>query len=288
MKNLEKLIELAQDLPESVKGNAVKLLTEMTTPIEGVGDTPLEWKPPFLRLVQGTTDRGSIPKSARIGDFVIGETLIEKPLVFIPLQIWNSRQYWDPDQTSNQMLCWSPDALFGKIGRECKGCAHAEWVENEGSDCGKTKSLIAITGDLSAIFMLNFSKSNYKIGTELHKAMTAARVNSYQKRYGLNSITSTTAKNVENFKIEVLSDNLRNTPAELFPFLRELFTRVSSDRKASIEIFYELAKRRANDSTTLKIESDISETKLLENSTTTIEVVSKDQAVSPLAAKYKI
>lgn len=285
MQNVEELKPLAEALPETVRGNALDLLNEMGTPIEGIGDDPVAWKPNFLRLVQGTTDRGSLPKGTSIGDFVLGEKKLEQPLKFIPLRIWDTRQYWDPDQTNNKMLCWSPDAKFGQIGRECRGCPHAEWREEGGSDCGKSKSMLAISADMGSIFTVNFSKSNYKIGLELEGLMKRAAVSPYLRLYGLSTSTSTTAKNVENFKIEVLDEKTRRTPPEFVPFLKALFDSASSDRKASLEGFYKVATLR-RDQLALENAKEASDVKAL-----TSDIVVEQTAettVSPLAKGYSV
>jgi len=285
MNNLETLTSAAEALPEGIKENALKLIEEMGTPIEGIGDTPTQWKPGFLRLVQGTTDRTSLPKGTSIGDFVLGETKLEQPLKFIPIRIWDTRQYWDPDQTNNKMLCWSPDAKMGQIGRECYSCEHAKWVEGVGSDCGKSKSVLAISSDLKSIFLIQFSKSNFKIGNELEGLMKRAGVLPYQRIYGLTSATSSTAKNVENFKVQVLDEKDRKTPAELLPFLKELFSAVSEDRKKTIEIFYKNATER-RDRLALSNNSTESDTPALESNVVVDEV--KASEVSNLAKNYSL
>lgn len=245
MENLENLKTLANQLqPDAVKTNALNLIEEMGSVIEGIGDTPITWKPPFLRLVQGSTDRGSIPRDARVGDFVIGENKLESPFKFIPIRMWDARQYWDSDQTNNKMLCWSPDAKLGYIGRECKGCEHAKWDPDKGSDCSKVKGMLAISADLSKIFTVTFAKSNYKVGMELENLMKKVGSHSYTRTYGLSNTTSPTAKNVEMFKIEVLDDKTRRTPAEFLPFMKELFDRSSADRKAMLDGFYESVTKR--------------------------------------------
>jgi hypothetical protein len=49
MLNLEKLTELAQAIPSGpVQVNALELLERMGTVIEGIGDRPIEWRPPVL------------------------------------------------------------------------------------------------------------------------------------------------------------------------------------------------------------------------------------------------
>lgn len=287
MENIVNLKAKIDTLPSTVKANAAKLVEEMSTVIEGIGDETVAWKPAFLKLVQGTTDRGSIPKGTAIGDFVLGEEKIEQPLKFIPIRIWDARQYWDPDQTSNKMLCWSPDAKQGSMFGECKTCEHGKWVENEGSACGKIKSVLAISADLSKVFIINFAKSNYKIGMELKSLMEKAMTHSYMRVYGLSSSTSTTSKNVENYKIEVLDDKQRRTPTEYVEFLRELFDIVSGDRKTMLDAFYQNARARQerlalSGNAPVAIENksteDVAEVKVIENKS----------AVSELAKGYTV
>lgn len=245
MQNLNKLAELSAALPDAVKKNAMALIEEMSTTVEGIGDDPVAWKPGFLKLVQGTTDRGSIPRGTAIGDFVLGEERLEKPLKFIPIRIWDSRQYWDPDQTSNKMICWSPDGKLGSMFGECRTCAHKDWVEGEGSACGKSKTALVLDSEMKKVFTVQFSKSNYKVGMELENTLKKAGSFPYTRIYGLNSTTSSTAKNVEMYKIEVLDDKLRKTPEDYLDFLKELFNIVSTDRKTMLDAFYENSKKRA-------------------------------------------
>ena len=287
MKNLENLVALTEQIPSPLKENAAALLEEMSTVIEGVGDQPVEWRPGFLRLVQGTTDRSSIPKGTGIGDFVIGEEKVDQPLHFIPLRMWDGRQYWDPDQTSNKMLCWSPDAKFGQIGRECKSCEFATWVEGEGSACTKNKTVLAITSKLDKIFTVTFAKSNYKSGMELEGMMKKAAVNPYARTYGLGSTTSPTAKNIEVYKVEVLDDKLRRTPSEQIPFLKGLFDRVSEDRKAMIDAFYENAKKK-QEQLALSGEKQLAIEGKTGGDATTIEVKADKEDVSSLTTNYQV
>lgn len=290
MKNLEQLKELAATLPEAVKDNALNLVTRMGEVIEGIGDNGQEWRPSFLRLVQGTTDRSSIPKGTAIGDMVIGEKRIEGPLHFIPFRMWQGRQYWDPDQTNAKMLCQSPDAKLGYVGIECRTCPFSQWVEGEGSACGKIHTVISITADLSDIFLTNYSKSGYKVGTELEGLLKKAGVSPYHRTYGLSSATSATAKNVEVYKLEVLDPTKRNTPKEYLPFLKVLFDNISSDRKDMLSAFYEGAARRKELGVTipgLAAPAAAADTVLAVENATTTEVV-EEAKVSSSAMKYNL
>jgi len=283
------LIAATEGLPEELKANALALVDTMSTLVEGIGDEGMAWKPPFLRLVQGTTDRSSIPKGTGIGDFVLGESKLDKPLEFIPLRLWTARQYWNPDQTKSNMLCWSPDALLGYVGVECKTCPFQVWKEdaagNSGADCGKVLGLLAITTDLSKIFTVNFAKSSYTAGMELQSAMKKAGVTSYLRQYGLTAVTSPKAKAIEIFKVEVLDDKKRRTPPELVPFLKALFDIATADRKASIEAFYTDARARAASGITLLAAP--SETPALAAPSENAVPV-EAAAVSPMSKNYKV
>lgn len=235
---------LVAELPEELRDNAANLLEEMGGAIEGIGDEAVEWKPPFLRLVQGTTDRRTLPKGANIGSFVLGENLLDNPMKFIPLRMWTGRQYWNPDPNVNKMICYSPDAKLGMLGN-CRGCVHSAWVEGEGSACSQHKTLLAITADFSKVFSITFSKSSYKVGTELENAMKKAGVAIYGRTYGLASEPNPNAKNTEIFKLEILDDKARKTPLPALPFLKELFSTIDRDRKKMLEVYYEGAEARA-------------------------------------------
>lgn len=244
MYNIERLTPLVDSLPDDVKENALDLLERMGTVIEGVGDRPIEWSPTILKIVQGTTDRSNLPKGTAIGSLLLGEEVVDAPMSFIPLRLNVGRQYWNPDPAVSKVICRSPDAKLGSLGQECKTCPKAVWVEGQGSECSKVYQLLGITSDLKTIFMANFSKTSYKVGMELEQILRKAGVPPYLRTYGLNTETSTTAKNVEMFKIEVLPQDKRRTSAELVPFLKALFEQVSESRKDLLVKFYENAAAR--------------------------------------------
>lgn len=245
MNNIEKLNSLAAALPSPFKENAETLLEKMGTVIEGIGDEDVTWKAPMLRMIQGTTDRSSYPRGALIGDFVIGEEKIERPLKFIPLYVWEGRQYWSPDQNESKMLCSSPDAKLGYIGSYCNQCPHSKFDESaRKSECGKIRQCLAITSDLSTIFAVSFAKTNYVTGTELVGMLKKAGVSPYRRVYELDSATNSEYKNVENFRVKPAPAAERNVPTEFLEFLTELFRSVQGERKESLETFYKITLER--------------------------------------------
>jgi len=292
--DLENLKTLAAALPDDVKANALALVEEMGTVIEGIGDDPVPWKPSFLRLVQGTTDRSSLPKGTGIGEFVIGEKKVDQPLEIIPLRFWDARQYWDPDQTNAKMLCNSPDAKKGYYGQDCKSCEYGKWKEEGGgSDCNKIKSGMFITSDLRTLFTINFAKSSYKAGMELEGFMKKAGVLPYRRTYGLTNTPSATAKNVEIFKVELLPEAKRNTPMDRVDFLKAIFEAIGGDRKAMLDKFYELALVRKDNNPLLGNSAGASDSNLVIEGTTVQAAIEGPKegpkpGVSSMAKNYSV
>lgn len=278
----DKLYELAEELPESVKDNALELLSRMNTKIEGIGDTDVEWYPPLLKIVQGMSDRNKLPKGAMIGDVIIGERKMESPVKIIPIRVWEARQYWSPDQNEARMLCSSPDSQVGYLGFNCKSCPHSKYDEEaKRSDCSKLEVVMAMTEDLSELFVINFAKTNYAEGREFKSKLRKAMVPPYKRMYGLRSESSKQFKNVESIKIDVLEKDKQATDTKIQSFLVELFNQIGTDRKQMLDDFHKMIKeRQANGAAQLPASAD-SEIKQ-------ISYESTESNVSDLAGKYTI
>lgn len=248
MKNLESLKPLIDALPDNLKANAQELYDRMTSVIEGIGDEDVEWKMPYLRLFQATSSREGLPRGVAPGDLILGEEVKEAPMNFIPIRAYQKRQFWNPDMNAtNKLLCQSPDATLGQIGKYCKDCQHSQWDETTKSvDCSKIHSFVAISADLKDIFSVDMAKSQYKVGTEFVSTLKKAGVAPYARTYALSSETSPTTKTVEQFKIEALAADKRKTSEAVIPFLKALFDLISADRKDLVEAFYKsIEDRRA-------------------------------------------
>jgi hypothetical protein len=252
MDNLEKLQELAAKLPKEVKDNAAKLVQRMGEKIEGIGDRPIEWKPENLRVVQAMSDRSKLPKAAQIGSIIIGENVVEMPFEHIPLRMWDMRQYWSPDKDEAKMLCSSPDAKLGYIGKECRQCEYGQFnTETNRSECNKGKTVVCIAANLSVIFLVTFTKTNYKNGMDYATLMRKAGVAPYKRLYQLKTQPNQKHKNVESL---VATTENKSTPEAYIAFLEELFTRVGQDREVHLKKFYEivLEKNRLRTRTCLR------------------------------------
>lgn len=282
MINTESLLALAAALPSPYKENAEALLERMAEVVEGIGDEPIHWRPSMLKLITSTTSRDSYPRTAGVGDFLLGEDILEKPLKFIPLVIWNGRQYWSPDKDEKKMLCNSPDAKLGYIGSYCNQCPHSKWDETANrSDCGKIKATLVIKEDLSDIFLVNFSKTNYASGMDLEAMLKKAGVSPYRRVYELSTKQNAKNSNVDNYAIKPAKD--KAVQPELLEFLAELFKTVREDRKESLESFYKVVMERRERTPHLAVQAEADTTVLLTNdeagSTSNVSEMAKNYVV---------
>lgn len=291
--NLEKLMELALELPEAVKQNAVNLITRMGETIEGIGDVPVGWRAGTLKLIQAMSDRSKLPKGANIGDFLLGETVITQPHPVYVLRSWDARQYWSPDQNEAKMLCSSPDNKLGYIGLNCKECPHSKFdEETKKTECNKIKVFMVVSADLSDVFMINFAKTSYKSGGDWEMMMKKAGVAPYRRVYGLKSEGSKTYKNVETLAIETFEGDKRDTPAEYLPFVTELFNQVGAERKTMVDDFHRIVLARKQDPALLANASGADSEMILIGDSST-ELPAKESVDAPagktsLAKKYAV
>lgn len=245
MQNLERLAELAKELPANYKEAATTLVERMGEVIEGLGDKPVEWRPSTLKLVQATSDRSKLPKGANIGSLILGEEIVKQPLKVIPLRYWTSRQYWNPDMDKQGMICSSPDGERGFKYGECRACPYSKFDEEKNkSQCNKTITVLAVTEDLSNIFFINFSKTNYTNGMDWTSLMRKAGVAPHKRVYELSAETSKKAKNVEVIKVENCEGDDSKVNEKILAFVNELFTISGEDRKASLVKFAEYMEAR--------------------------------------------
>lgn len=260
----EKFLELANKLPEDVQENAVELVERMGRVIEGIGDDPITWKPSYINLVQASSDRDKLPRGAAPGDLVLDENVLEQPLKIIPLWTWFSRQYWDPDHESNQVLCYSPDGRLGLINVNCKQCEFSKYNEELGkSPCSLQITTLNISADLSTIFYITFAKTNYGNGRDFRNMMKKAAVSPYYRMYDIKVVHHPKHKNVEMTKVEPAG----KTPTEYREFLQALFEQFGEDRKAHLEDFRKMVAERSQEGTLPQLESleEVAEGHVLES-----------------------
>lgn len=288
--NLEKLSAIAANLPDAYKANANDLITRMGEVIEGIGDRDVTWRPQTLKLVQAMSDRSKLPKGANIGDFLLGEDVVTQPKAVIVLRSWDARQYWSPDQNETKMLCSSPDAVVGYIGKNCKDCEFSKFdEETKKTQCNKIKVFMVAAADLSDVFLIQFAKTGFKTGGDWNNLMKKAGVATYRRVYGVKSVDSKEYKNVVNFGVETFEGDKRDTPKEILEFVAELFTQVSTDRKESVDEFHKIILTRKQDPALLANSAADSEMVLIPDTTEAVPAAAAAPAgKSSLAKKYNV
>jgi hypothetical protein len=283
MQNLDKIKELAETLPDAVKENALNLVERMGSVIEGIGDTPIAWRPDIARILQGTSDRSKLPKSVAIGSIVVGEDILEQPVRLIPIRMWDGRQAWSPDQNEAKIICSSPDAVVGYIGYYCKECPKAVWEDGK-SECSKIKQVAVITEDLSKFFIVNFSKTGFAIGNEWAGLMKKAGVSPFKRIYEFKTETHKQYKNVE--APVVLAPANNKTPEAYYAFLQALYSQFDADRTEHLKSFHEIALRRGAANAALTYQN--AEQPALTDGTVTVETPVESETQTKLASKYEM
>jgi len=284
---LKKLAELATTLPEAYKDNATALVERMGEVISGLSDTDIVWKPSTLTLVQAISDYSKLPKGVTRGSLVLGESILDTPIKVIPLMTYTTRQKWSEDLDNNRPTCSSPDGDKGFRYGDCRACPHSKFDEEaKKSACNKTITVLTITEDLSQVFLINFSKTNYSSGMDWLSLMKKAGVHPYKRVYDLSSGTSSKTKNVEVIKVEPTTPD-NKVGAEVLPFIEELFTQCRTDRKEVLVKFHEYLNSK-KDASVLML--DVADSSQGEEGVTLIAAVDDISDVVPKgkATQYKL
>ena len=293
--NLDTLAALAAELPQPYKDSAEGLVNRMGAILEGIGDDGVVWRAQTVRLVQGTSDVSKLPDGAKIGSILHGEDILAQGTKIIPLRSYDNRQFWSQDISESKLLCSSPDAVLGFIGKQCKSCEHSVYDEQEKSiDCNKVKVFMVVTADLSDIFLMNFAKTQYKVGNEWQGLQKKAGVAPYRRVYDLKSSVGKAFKNVAQFEISTIDDeSLKATPSVILPFVTELFNQVGADRKLYVENFHKMILMRKENPALSHSGSADSEVVMIGTNVNTAQsqalpASSGETSTSPLAKKYSM
>ena len=210
--------------------------------------------------------------------------MVSQPLDVIPMGVWNGRQFWSPDQNEAKLICSSPDAKVGYLGYDCKTCPHSRWnEETRRSECGMTYEFMVIKADLSDVFKISFSKTNYAIGKEWFGKIKDSGKQLYSRKYGVSTKTNAKYKQVESFNIEYYNEaSQRDVPEENKAFVYEIFKGINSDRKEMLDVFHKnIMDKRAR--------GDIAPVLLSDNASATPAItVSVEGVVSDSAKKYSV
>ena len=224
----------------TMKAHALALVEKFDFQIEGVEDNERGFTPEWLRLIQGITDAETYPDSARAGDFVLGKgkdaPVLTRPAQIIPVMVYPTRSFWDPvDKDSGKVLCFSPDGIQGRFGA-CKTCQHAVFdKETSHMDCTPSYNILAVTADLEHVFTLGFSKTSWRVASDLVKQFTKKGRSPYQTICLLDSKSNEKYKQAKNPVITISGF----TSPDVQVFTRAVFQYAKAGRDEMIKAFRE-------------------------------------------------
>jgi hypothetical protein len=234
---------------KTLKENALHLLEQMDTVIEGVGDNPITWRPSLLKLVQQTSNMDLLPEGALPGKIVL-DGILQEAVVLHPLRTWHSRTMWSEDLNSDQRLCESPDAKVGWRYGNCSTCEFGKWDDTGGREgkggvaCTKNIQSLMISADLKHLFVTSFYKTQYRAGMDFEKLLRNAKVEPYKRRYSLGVVRNANNKNIFNLEAHAIPPSSYTVTADVMAFLEQLFLVAGAERRETLRLFQENMERR--------------------------------------------
>ena len=245
------LSSLASLIPETnLKENALNLLEQMNEVIEGVGDRPITWMPTMAKVIQGTTNVDSLQDGGAPitpGTLVFGNTTAANGKKVIPLNLWQSRSFWEKGDESSRKICNSPDAKLGWKYGECNKCDYSIGDVGSPPPCNKEYTFIALDADFSNIYMLRFHKMGYRGGMDWQKEITQSRTHPFKRIFELHGQSSEKRKTVKEIRAKLASGNCisaKEYSPEAMAFLEALYKRQVDDRSAFLAHFRETTQAR--------------------------------------------
>ncbi len=243
MQPSDNVVEAAKGIKNTKLREAAENFLEMVSQVGEGLEGEMHYQPPFLRMVQGTTDSTSIPQGCSSGDLVIGSAphaeKMPKPLPFYMLMIHNGRSYFhSADDGSGKLLCFSPDGIVGKMGT-CKDCQFSQRVsEEKGSPCSANRTMYGLTEELDLIFKYVFAKTGYQESSKISKYLRAPRgvKNTFDMPWELSSSPYPAKKNVF---VPVLVPRSEDVPDDIKAFLKALSQQIKEDHAAYVTMFRE-------------------------------------------------
>lgn len=127
------------------------VLAEMEAASQGIKeklDLGQDVRLPQLRLVQATTDSGTVGDAPPGSIYDTFSSNAEQTMQVVPLQMFKSRAYFAAGNIGDPPVCTSPDAVlgYGEPGGDCTRCPHSNW--RQGGKCQlRYNYLVMVVGD---------------------------------------------------------------------------------------------------------------------------------------------
>jgi len=128
----------------------------------------------YASIYQPTTrsiSPSGVHSGIRMGEIYTKYGVVGKDTASIPLVMWNSRSYYD--RNKNEQLCSSPNGLtpvHQRLASKCATCRYQRYSRGSPSLCTKFLNILMLQENLKAKpYVLQFSRTSYRIGTDIAK-----------------------------------------------------------------------------------------------------------------------
>lgn len=133
----------------------------------------------YASLFQPTTrsvEQSGIYETMRMGDIYSKNGIIGNDIKVAVLSMWNSRSYYLRDK--GEQLCSSPNGItpiHNNYSSKCSTCRFAKFRRGKPSECTKFINILMMPVDFKRRpFVLQFSRTGYRIGLDIAKQAKAA------------------------------------------------------------------------------------------------------------------
>lgn len=240
--SLAKLEDIDQEAMQRVN-HLFKLMSSQPDGFE----EEVRWQPEKLKLVHPITDDPLMPQEAEPGDLYAAGDLLwsreedgrSKPFKFVLCYAWQSRARFQPGD--NRPDCTSADSKWNDHGTlQCKNCPDLPFRNGKPTNCQNTLNMVVLPLDLKGVYIVRFSKSSYKAGTNIKKLLRSS-LKVWDKVFGLASKEMSNGTNTWNvYQTMPISEK---PPEEVRLFAEHVSGAYREMRQDYLD---ELAERRSN------------------------------------------
>lgn len=187
------LAVIRRDMPElAEKVERLILLMNPDKPgYEEMGGA--RWAPPTVRIHQALTH--SPPGNSKPGNLYTDTgDVLSTPWEFVPIYMYYANtKFPQGDEDDRNRLCRSEDTIISTRGQLCNDCPDQPFRGGQVTQCKKTIEVFVFDRDFQNIYKLQFSKTNYKVGSKLYRQTSSGSV-PWERIYALGTEVATQEK----------------------------------------------------------------------------------------------
>lgn len=246
------LLEL-QGISAEAAQRVNSLYDVMTSTTVGMEDAD-PWAPEALKMRHPISSDPMMPQGTEVGDLYANGNLLwsknrdgqSKPLEFVMCYGYQSRARFQQGESRSD--CSSNDNIWNVYGNmKCQDCPDLPFRNGSPTACQNTMNMVILPLDLSGIYIVRFSKSSYRAGTTITKALKGQNA-TYNRTFGLSTKEMSSNNKTWNiFNTSILS---KPVPAEVKLFAQFIQTQYAAARQ---ELLAAEAARREDASAGLSL-----------------------------------